>query len=259
MVGWEFSIQLSCSYEWIDYICEWSIPHMEIGHMNRTWRWMKLWSRIELSTNMWLVVYLCEMTTNKDDELLTNMDEFWNSKKWNWPQGCNIWMKLMTQRNYYDGGRKFMFMKKSLPHGHFRWILINDLFFKITWSYSCKVIKMANVEYHMNEILTWMKLSGWWTAYLCAIMRLLVCARKPPAHQLCLVTSKSTQVTEYSQGVCMSRRVTEHSLNTYPPQLHLITLVTAESNQVTEYHQGGYDRYRLQTTLHNLGNVVVVI
>jgi hypothetical protein len=75
-------------------------------------------------------------------------------------------------------------------------------------------MNMANVHYyHMNEILTWMKLSEWWTVYLRPIMCLVVSAHELPAHQLCLVTSKSGQVTEYS-------------LNTYPPQLHLITLVT---------------------------------
>jgi hypothetical protein len=150
-------------------------------------------------------------TWNRPYEQNTTMDEFgipkmklttrlqhngWNSwHKWI----IRTWEEIHVHENLYR------------MHGHSRWIL--NQWKTFTWSYSCKVMNMANVQYHMNESLTWMKLSEWWTVYLCPIMHLVVHARKLPAHQLCLVTSVSGQVTE-------------HSLNTYPPQLHLITLVT---------------------------------
>jgi len=44
------------------------------GHMNRTRQWMKLCSRTELTTNMQLVVYLCEMMMRMMS--FNNMDEF---------------------------------------------------------------------------------------------------------------------------------------------------------------------------------------
>lgn len=105
MVGWEFSIQLSCIYARIDYILwmKHTTTHGK-GHMNRTQQWMKFMfkNRIEHKYVIWLYTYV----------------KWWQG----WWAFNNMDEIDDTNELYYEVEGRNPCSWKSLPHGHSRWI-----------------------------------------------------------------------------------------------------------------------------------------